>query len=72
MAPALFRAASQQELALPENKRTAKKPIVITPEQSREGEIGWDRFVRGPMRYVLAISTVLAIVALIVVFVAFR
>lgn len=57
---------------MPQDKRTATKPIVLTPEQSREGEIGWGRFVREPVRYVLAISTVLVIVAFIIVFVAVR
>lgn len=41
----------------------------LSPEESRQGEIGTDGHVRGPMRYVLVISTVLVIVALIVAYV---
>ncbi len=44
-------------------------PVTRTPEQSREGEIGRDRFVRGPMRYVLIISTILAVAGLVAAFV---
>lgn len=41
-----------------------------TPQESRQGEIGRKGPVRGPVRYVLVISTVLAIVALIVAYLA--
>lgn len=46
------------------------KPAERTPQQSRQGEIGRDGPVRGPMRYVLIVSTVLAIVLLIVAYFA--
>lgn len=41
-----------------------------SPQQSRQGEIGRDGPVRGPMRYVLIISTGLAVTALVVAYFA--
>jgi hypothetical protein len=46
------------------------KPAEPTPQESRQGEIGRDGPVRGPMRYVLIVSTVLAIILLIVAYFA--
>lgn len=46
------------------------KPAEPTAQESRQGEIGREGPVRGPMRYVLVISTVLAVVALIVAYLA--
>ena len=42
------------------------------PEDARSGEIGRDGPVRGPMRYVLITSTILAVVALVIAFLLFR
>lgn len=46
------------------------KPAEPTPQESRQGEIGRDGPVRGPMRYVLVASTVLAVAALLVAYFA--
>jgi len=48
------------------NHRT--RPIDRTPQEGRQGEIGRDGPVRGPMRYVLIVSTGLAAAALIVAY----
>jgi hypothetical protein len=57
----------RQTVSQSENHETAANP---TPEESRQGEIGRDRRVRGPMRYVLIISTGLAGAALIIAYFA--
>lgn len=41
------------------------------PEDARAGEIGRDGNVRGPMRYVLIISSVLALIALAIAYAVF-
>lgn len=46
------------------------KPAEPTPQESRQGEIGRNGPVRGPMRYVLIVSTVLAVVVLAVAYFA--
>lgn len=46
------------------------KPVEPTPQESRQAEIGRDGPVRGPMRYVLIISTVLAVAVLLIAYFA--
>lgn len=53
-----------------EDRRPGSDSAERTPEESRQAEIGRDRFVRGPMRYVLIISTILAVGALVVAYMA--
>ena len=39
--------------------------IKRTGQQARQGEVGRDRFVRAPMLYVLGVSLVLVVVAML-------
>lgn len=47
------------------------RPKQVEPEDARQGEIGSDGHVRGPMRYVLIVSTIGVIVAFIVAYLVF-
>ena len=54
------------------NDNSSKPAPRAEPEEARQGEIGTDGHVRGPMRHVLIISTVAVIVAFLIVFFVVR
>ena len=54
------------------NNNAGKSAPEAEPEEARQGEIGRDGNVRGPMRYVLIISTAAVIVAFIIALLVVR